>query len=210
MSPTIPVRSHAVLEVTAVALTALLHVIFYDVLHARGVFIVVTILAWSTYFALRIRQGPDSRREYGLTTDGLRSSAIATLVVFLIGGAICMAYALSRGRLVLVPSMLIVALLYPIWGLLQQLLVQTMVVRNLAPHISRPVVVVVAAILFGAVHLPDPTLTVVTAVLGGALTLIFMRWRNIWPLGVCHGWLGVLFYYWVLHRDPWLEIITKT
>ena len=195
---------------TAVALTAVLHVVFYDVLHARGIFIVVTILAWSTYFALRIRQAPDSRREYGLTTAGLRSSTIATLVVFLVGSAICMAVALARGGLVLVPSMMIVALLYPIWGLLQQLLVQAMVVRNLAPHISRPVVVVIAAILFGAVHLPDPTLTIATAALGGVLTVIFLRWRNIWPLGVCHGWLGVLFYYWVLHRDPWLEIITKT
>ena len=194
---------------TAVALTALFHVVFYDVLHARGIFIVVTILAWSTYFALRFGQAPDSRREYGLTTDGLRSSTIATLVVFLVGSVICMVLALARGGLVLVPSMMIVALLYPIWGLLQQLLVQAMVVRNLAPHTSRPVVVVVAAILFGAVHLPDPTLTVATGVLGGVLTVIFLRWRNTWPLGVCHGWLGVLFYYWVLHRDPWLEIITK-
>jgi len=195
---------------TAVALTALLHVVVYDVLHARGIVIDLTILAWSTYFALRIRQAPDSRREYGLTTHGLRSSTLATLVVFLVGSAICVAVALARGGLVLVPSMMIVALLYPIWGLLQQLLVQAMVVRNLAPHTSRPVVVVVAAILFGAVHLPDPTLTVATGVLGGVLTVIFLRWRNTWPLGVCHGWLGVLFYYWVLHRDPWLEIITKT
>jgi len=63
-----------------------------------------------------------------------------------------------------------------------------------------------AGILFGLVHLPHVQLAVATAALGAVFTLIFVRWRNVWPLGVCHGWLGVFFYYWVLGRDPWLEI----
>jgi hypothetical protein len=41
----------------------------------------------------------------------------------------------------------------------------------------------------------------------GRAPTIFLRWRNVWPLGICHGWLGVLFYFWVLGRDPWLEIL---
>ena len=92
-------------------------------------------------------------------------------------------------------------------GLLQQLLVQAMVVRNLGPVLPTPVVITIAAALFGVVHLPHVELAVSTALLGTVFTLIFTRWPNIWALGVCHGWLGVFFYFWVLGRDPWLEIV---
>src|SRR5262249_19674259 len=103
--------------------------------------------------------------------------------------------------------MWILALLYPVWGLVQQLLVQAMVVRNLTPVLSLPLVVAIAAVLFGLVHLPDMELALATALLGGIFTLIFTRWRNVWALGICHGLLGVFFYFWVLGRDPWLEIM---
>jgi hypothetical protein len=104
--------------------------------------------------------------------------------------------------------MLVLALLYPFWGLLQQFLIQAIVVRNLAPHVSPGIVVASAAVLSGVMHLPDPALALSTAILGAIFTLIFLRWPNIWALGVCHGWLGVVFYFWVLGRDPWLEIVT--
>src|SRR5262249_14697470 len=105
------------------------------------------------------------------------------------------------------PQMLILALLYPLWGLVQQLLVQAMVVRNLVPVVSLPVVVTLAVVLFGLVHLPHLALALATALLGGVFTLTFIRCRNVWALGVCHGLLGVFFYFWVLGRDPWLEIL---
>jgi len=41
----------------------------------------------------------------------------------------------------------------------------------------------------------------------GAEAVMLVRWRSVWALGVCHGLLGVFFYYWVLGRDPWLEIL---
>lgn len=65
---------------------------------------------------------------------------------------------------------------------------------------------VTAALLFGAVHLPDLRLAAATCLLGAVFTLIYLRWRNLWPLGLYHGWLGVFFYYWVLRRDPWAEM----
>jgi hypothetical protein len=56
------------------------------------------------------------------------------------------------------------------------------------------------------VHLPDFRLATATFVLGLALTPIYLKWRNLWPLGIYHGLLGVLFYFWVLERDPWIEV----
>ena len=99
---------------------------------------------------------------------------------------------------------------YPIWGMFQQLLVQGVFVRTVVESASglRPKVIatIVAAVLFGAVHLPELRLAMATLVLGLVFTLIYVRWRNLWPLGLYHGWLGVFYYYWVLGRNPWREI----
>jgi hypothetical protein len=190
-------------------LTAALHFVFYDLLPGRGPFIAVTMLLWVTYFVFRVRQKPAAGQEFGLSRQGFSDSAKAAAAVFAVGAAGCAAVGFSRGRLILVPHMLILLVLYPIWGLIQQLLVQAMFVRNLIGRTSTPLVVLMAGILFGVVHLPYVQLAVATAVLGAVFTLIFIRWRNVWPLGVCHGWLGVFFYYWVLGRDPWLEIIGR-
>jgi hypothetical protein len=200
-------RTREVLEVAAVILTAALHFVFYELLPGRGAFIVVTVLAWSTYFAVRVRRSPQNRREFGLSAEGLRPSAVAASIVLLVGIAMCFAIGTSRGTVRLVPQMLILAFLYPAWGLVQQLLVQSMVVRNLKSVLSGPVVVAIAGVLFGIVHLPDVELALATALLGGIFTLIFLRWRNVWPLGVCHGLLGVFFYFWVLGRNPLREIV---
>jgi hypothetical protein len=33
----------------------------------------------------------------------------------------------------------------------------------------------------------------------------FLRYRNVLPLGLVHGWLGSLFNLWALNKDPWLR-----
>jgi len=200
-------KARPLLEVGAVILTAALHFVFYDLVPGRGPFILIAVLAWSAYFVIRIKRQPESLRLFGLSTDGLRQSVATAAAILIVGMAVCLAIGLSRGTVRVVPQMLILALLYPLWGLVQQLLVQAMVVRNLLPVLSLPVVVVVAAILFGLVHLPHVELALATALLGGLFTVVFARWRNVWALGVCHGVLGVFFYFWVLGRDPWLEIL---
>ena len=72
----------------------------------------------------------------------------------------------------------------------------------------RWLLVCVAGIGFGAVHAPDWTLCGATLLLGVVCCVLFLRHRNLWPLGVLHGWLGVCFYRWVLARDPWSEILS--
>ena len=116
----------------------------------------------------------------------------------------------SRGSLLFHWHMLVLLLLYPIWGVIQQFLVQALVAGNLSKasgFSSSPwFVTVVCAVLFAVVHLPDLTLAIGTFFLGLAFTPIYLKWRNLWPLGLYHGWLGVFVYFWVLHRDPWLEV----
>ncbi len=51
--------------------------------------------------------------------------------------------------------------------------------------------VLVTAGLFALAHLPNPLLTVMTLVWGVAACLAFLRYRNLFTLGMAHAILGV-------------------
>jgi uncharacterized protein len=180
---------------------------------ARGLFILAAVAGWSFYIALRIRRDKRALREWGLSGDGLKATARIAAVLS-IGAVVAMAViGHNRGSLRFHPDMIPLILLYPLWGLTQQVLVQGMFVGNLVssyPHQSRSASVVLGAgVLFGAVHLPDPELTAAATLMGVVFATVFVRHRNVWPLGLVHGALGVLFYFWVLQRDPWPELLAS-
>lgn len=201
-------RRRAVLELGALALTVGLQFLFYDLLPGRGAFLVATVVGWGGYLAGRILRHPDTLRELGLARDGLAASTAAAAVILLVGTLVCLAIGSRRGSVTFTRNMLFTALLYPVWGLVQQVLVQGVAVRHLSRALPKAAVVAIAGVLFGLVHLPHLALAAATAVLGAVFTIVFLRHRNAWPLGVCHGLLGVVFYFWVLGRDPWWEMVS--
>jgi hypothetical protein len=203
--------TRALLEVAAVIATGLLHLLFVNVLNLKAVFIVSALIAWITYIVVRVR---NDRRLPGLwgfrLVDFDKTLAASSAVAA--AGIIAMAMiAVSQDSLTVHWHMLPLLLLYPIWGIVQQFLIQALVVGNLSKASgamnSAVAVTIVSALLFGVVHLPDLKLSIGTFLLGAAFTPIYLKWRNLWPLGIYHGWLGVFVYFWVLRRDPWLELL---
>jgi membrane protease YdiL (CAAX protease family) len=65
---------------------------------------------------------------------------------------------------------------------------------------------VITAILFSLLHYPNLWLMVGTFVLALLYTIVYLRERNLYALGMFHGWLGALFYYTVVERDPFMEV----
>lgn len=102
-------------------------------------------------------------------------------------------------------------LLYPAWGVIQQFLMIAIIAVNLddlkGVKINRLVIILLTAILFSIVHYPSVPLVISTFILGICYAFFFLRYRNIWVLGVFHGWLGAFFYFFVLKRDSWLEVL---
>src|SRR5262249_9091132 len=94
-----------------------------------------------------------------------------------------------------------------VWGVIQQFLALGVVVGNLERIRGlgerKPALVILCAVLFGLVHLYDIRLAVGTFLLELLLIPLYLKDRNIWPLGVLHAWLGVPFYLWVLKEDLW-------
>jgi len=103
-------------------------------------------------------------------------------------------------------------ILYPLWGTIQQFLIIGLIARNMEDWEGRKAnsvtIVVVSSIVFSIVHFPSILLVAATALLAIAYTIIYLRYRNLWILGLFHGWLGCFFYFFVLGRDPWLEFVS--
>ena len=81
---------------------------------------------------------------------------------------------------------------YLIWAVMQQFLLQIyflLRLMRLLPGKMAPILA--AAGLFSLAHLPNPVLTPVTLVWGIAACVLFLRYRNIYALGIAHGILGL-------------------
>jgi hypothetical protein len=81
---------------------------------------------------------------------------------------------------------------YLIWAVMQQFLLQIYFLRRFERLLPGKVAPVVAAAgLFALAHLPNPVLAPATLVWGIAACWLFLRYRNIYALGVAHGILGL-------------------
>jgi uncharacterized protein len=62
------------------------------------------------------------------------------------------------------------------------------------------------SVLFAFAHSPDWLLMTFTFVMELFFIAAYFRWRNLWTLGLLHGWLGGVFLYFVMQRDLWKEL----
>ena len=95
-------------------------------------------------------------------------------------------------------------LLYVPWALLQQTLFQFYLlgrVRTLSRSLHPLVPSALNGLIFGMVHTTDPRI-VVLAALGGTLwSVLYLRYRRLWPLAISQALVGTTFYYWVYGYD---------
>lgn len=81
---------------------------------------------------------------------------------------------------------------YAVWAGVQQFLLQGVFLLRFLRLISSPALAALAAsLLFAAAHLPNPVLMPITFIWGFAACLLFLRYRNIYPLMLAHAILGI-------------------
>lgn len=81
---------------------------------------------------------------------------------------------------------------YLIWAVMQQFLLQIYFLLRLMRLLPGKIApVLAAAFCFSLAHLPNPVLTPVTLVWGIVACILFLRYRNIYALGLAHGILGL-------------------
>jgi len=81
---------------------------------------------------------------------------------------------------------------YALWSGVQQFLLQCFFLSRLLRLLPNPkLAAFAAAALFALAHLPNPILASLTVIWGFAACLIFLRYRNLYPLAIAHAILGI-------------------
>ncbi len=197
----------------AVLLTAAGKFIFMDFLQWKLLFIIVSIFGWGGYVLYRSRKGPDILKHWGFRTDNFKKVMVMVLPfgIAAVGAFFITGYFL--GTINLTWHIIPILILYPIWGIIQQFLVIGLMAGNLQDienqKLSRPVIILLTALLFGLVHYPYYWLMLGTFVLALFYGFIYLKERNVYVMGLFHGWLGGLFFYTVVNRDPFAEVFGK-
>ena len=152
----------------------------------RPYFVAAVMLGWGGYVAVRLRRDASAKQAWGLSRENLGESfaTLSPLAVAAIGGMA--AFAAWQGSLSMSLDLVLLVALYPVWGVVQQFLLQSIFADNLRRvrlFQDRPWLVVVStALLFGAIHWPYPALMAATTVMGLVFTAAFLRQRQILSL----------------------------
>jgi membrane protease YdiL (CAAX protease family) len=202
-----------ILEIIAVLITGIGKFVFMDYLNLKFPYILISIIAWTVYILMRKSRVNGIMNYWGFRMDNFRivfrsviPFGILAIVSFVLVGLI---------RNTLNPSWHIIPILitYPIWGVIQQFLVIGLVAGNLQDmkknKLKEPIIILLTAILFAGIHYPYNWLILGTFVLALFYGYIYLKGRNIYVLGLFHGWLGGLFFYTVVNRDPLMEVFGK-
>jgi uncharacterized protein len=197
-------------EIIAVLITACGKFIFMDMLKWKLPFIVAAIVAWTAYVIYQARKHPGTLSHWGFRLDNFKSVLLmilpfgvtAVVIFFLVGW--------YQNTINLTWHIIPVLILYPIWGVVQQFLVIALVGGNLNELKSNTLkpffAIFLTALLFGLIHYPFYWLMIGTFFLALFYGYIFFKNRNVYVMGVFHGWLGALFFYTVVNRDPFNEV----
>ncbi|MFW5742275.1 MAG: type II CAAX prenyl endopeptidase Rce1 family protein [Spirochaetota bacterium] len=198
-------------ELVAAGITAAGKFILADWLGLDLAYTVGAIAFWASYVVLRHKANPTILQRWGFRKAGVCEATVLSGLALAAGTAFCVLYAVFAGGAVVNGNLALILLLYPAWGLIQQFLLVALLADNLMAltreRTPEFVIVMVSALAFSAIHFPETDLMIATFFMGAATTLIFFRTRNLWPIGVLHGWFASLFYFLVMRHDPLMPLL---
>ena len=197
-------------EISAVILTALGKFVFMDYLEWRFAFVLVAIMSWLVYIIHSHKTQNGIIKYWGFRTDNFFKVAKMVVPFGLVAVIGFMAIGWYNETINVTWHIIPILVLYPIWGCIQQFLLIALTAGNLQDihglHWHKWVIIMLSAILFGGIHYPWMWLMAGTSILALFYGFIYFKERNIYVLGLFHGWLGGLFYYTVVGRDSFLEM----
>jgi uncharacterized protein len=204
---------HRKLEVLAVVFTGVGKFVFMDLLEWRLPFIVSVIIAWTVYVLIQTRRDHNLLLYWGFRVDNFWST---TRMLLPFGALSLISFCVigyQQNTLNVTWHIIPILVLYPVWGVIQQFLVVALVAGNLQDlkqrTLSKAVIISITALLFGLLHYPYYWLIAGTFILALLYGFVYLRHRNVFVLGLFHGWLGGIFFYTVVGRDPFIEIFGK-
>jgi membrane protease YdiL (CAAX protease family) len=200
-------------EIAAAVVTGLGKFVFMDWLQWKLPFIIIAATCWIIYVIVRRGQVPGILRYWGFRTDNFKGVLKMVLPFGILAIAVFFGLGFYLNTINITWHIVPVLLLYPVWGTIQQFLVIAIVAGNLKDmqrgRFSNAVIIFLTALLFGLLHYPFYWLVLGTFILALFYGYVYLKARNVYVLGIFHGWLGALFFYTVVGRDPFQEVFGK-
>ncbi|MFP4846928.1 type II CAAX prenyl endopeptidase Rce1 family protein [Winogradskyella sp. PE311] len=201
------------LEIIGVVLTGIGKFVFMDYLNWRLPFVVFAIIIWSFYVFYRYKKDRNVLKDWGFRRDNFKivfrlilPFSVLSIVSFFMIGYI-------QGTINMTWHIIPLLITYPIWGIVQQFLTIGLLAGNLKDlkrvKLKNSIIILLTAVFFSLVHFPSLWLMSGTFILALFYGYVYLKAKNIYVLGLLHGWLGALFYYTVLNQDPFLDIFLK-
>ncbi|MFY0671919.1 MAG: CPBP family intramembrane metalloprotease [Bacteroidia bacterium] len=195
-------------EIALIFLTAILKWILVDAYGLRGYFIPTAFLIWLAFIVYNVRVEENFFINAGFNKRNLKPTSLISLILIIGFSGIMIGYGKLNHFDINTRNFTIAVCTYPIWGLLQQFIVMRFVASNLQSlNLNKAKVITITTFAFGVVHIPIWPLFAATCLIGFAFTALYIRYKNLWPLGIAHGILGAFFYFYVLNEDPIAQLL---
>jgi membrane protease YdiL (CAAX protease family) len=196
-----------IFEIIAVILTGFSKVLFINILELHAVYIISAIIFWGTYFVCRVSRNRSLIYYWGLSVTNIKQTFTIVSIAGVIAIGTFIVLGFYNNTLLLIWNLVFVLLTYPLWGLVQQFIVMSILANNLSDYrggrLNYYLVILITSLMFSVVHFPSIPLIIATFLMAVFYSVIFLKYRNIIPLGIFHGIMGGLFFYLVLGKDTW-------
>jgi uncharacterized protein len=198
------------IELPAVTITAVLKFILMDWLGMRAFYIGGVCLFWISYFIYRYALDHSVLNYWGFKRAYFKKTLLALLPYLLASICITVVYGKLNDIFLLNPNILPVLILYPLWGIVQQFMVIGVLAESLqnlkAVSANKYIVILLTSSIFSLVHYPGILLMAFTFAMEVIFLTVYFKWRNLWAIGLAHGWIATFLIYYVLDRDLWTEL----
>lgn len=199
-------------EIAAVVATGLLKYVFMDWLNLRAFYIGVACIFWSVYIYKRYRKNNRILQHWGFRKNHFKHTFLFITPFALLMTAAIVWYGISYNAVFLNWHIIPVFIFYPAWGIIQQFLILSLVAGNLRSitrvKLGTIQIILLTSAVFALVHYPSLPLMVFTFFMELVFAFTYFKWRNLWALGLYHGWVASLLLFFVLGRDLWNELWT--
>lgn len=199
-------------EIAAVLATGLLKYVLMDWLNFRAFYIAAACIFWSVYIYKRYRENKFILQRWGFRKGHFKQSFLFLLPFALVMVAAIVWYGISYNAIFLNWHIIPVFVFYPAWGIIQQFLMVALVAGNLQAiktvKLRKSQIFLLTSLVFAGVHYPSLPLMVFTFFMELVFLIAYFKWKNLWALGLYHGWVASLLLFFVLGRDLWSELWT--
>lgn len=195
------------IEIYLIAITAFLKFVLMDWLNMRAIYITAVCLIWVAYIYYRYTKDKTVLKKWGFQRHNFRKSFIILLPFTVISIAGSIIYGRLLGHPFQNWYILLVLGLYLVWGAFQQFIIVGLIVQYLT-KLGNIFTIIIGSFLFCLIHSPDILLMTYTFFMEVLFISVYLKFRNIWALGLAHGLAATFLLYFVQNRDLWAELLS--